>query len=69
MTQDELGTRFTYHAPDKEKAELHQDVRLQCFIMAQWLNGRLPECREKSIVMTHLEEVMMWSNAAIARID
>jgi hypothetical protein len=27
----------------------------------------LPEGREKALAVTHLEEVMMWSNAAIAR--
>jgi hypothetical protein len=35
--------------------------------LADALNESLPEGREKAVVMTKLEEVMFWANAAVAR--
>jgi len=31
------------------------------------LNEIIPDGREKSLAITHLEEVMFWSNAGLAR--
>jgi hypothetical protein len=42
-------------------------VRQACRRLADELNAKLPEGREKSLAITHLEEVMFWGNAAIAR--
>ena len=68
MDQLELHNRFAYHpATTKDIVRAHEEVRDNCADLAQWLNDQLPEGREKALAMTHLEEVMMWSNAAIAR--
>jgi hypothetical protein len=67
MVLTELRNRFTYHAPDNDKRFKHETVRSLLGDMAEELNDYLPEGREKSLVMTHLEEAMFWSNAAIAR--
>lgn len=67
MDPTDLIHRFTYHAPDAVKAQAHDSVRRWCRDLADFLNRELPEGREKSLAMTHLEEVMMWANAALAR--
>lgn len=67
MDTTDLINRFEYHKPDAEKAETHAAIRERCLMLAEQLNECLPEGREKSLAITHLEEVMMWSNAAIAR--
>jgi hypothetical protein len=67
MDPEDIEHRFKYHKPDAEKAALHQIARARCRGVADDLNDLLPECREKSLVMTKLEEAMFWANAAIAR--
>jgi hypothetical protein len=66
MHSDEIDHRFTYHAPTPTRVVLHEDVRRDCRELAHVLNETLPEGREKSLALTHLQEVMMWANAAIA---
>lgn len=67
MTPEDIANRFTFHAPDQAKALQHAAVRNGVLSLADWLNAELPEGREKSLAMTHLEEVTFWANAAIAR--
>lgn len=68
MDSADISNRFAYHAPaDDEKRMRHADMRSRCGALAQELNVVLPEGREKSLAITKLEEVMFWSNAAIAR--
>jgi hypothetical protein len=64
---EDIDRRFNYHAPDSEKVSSHEQVRGMSKTLARNLNVLLPDGREKSLAITHLEEVMMWSNAAIAR--
>jgi hypothetical protein len=64
----DIENRFAFHsATTDERRCAHTSVRRQCFELANWLNSALPEGREKALAMTHLEEVMMWANAAVAR--
>jgi hypothetical protein len=68
MDIDELANRFRFHpATTDDRARAHEWVRDNVGNLAAAMNGALPEGREKALVMTHLEEVMMWANAAIAR--
>jgi hypothetical protein len=68
MNEDELRNRFAYHPPKTpERVSQHEEVRKQCLTFALLLNFLLPEGREKALAVTHLEEVMMWANASIAR--
>lgn len=67
MDQADLDNRFEFHAASsEEKRNEHTSVREQCRVLATALN-EIPEGREKSLAITHLEEVMFWANAAIAR--
>jgi hypothetical protein len=68
IEQADLDKRFDYHAPDEERAHLHEVVRGLVKDTAERLNTLVPDSREKALVMTHLEEVMFWANAAIARV-
>lgn len=67
IARDDLLLRFGYRAPDRRRAELHEDVRAGIHSLTRWLVEMLPPGRETSLVVTHLEEAMFWSNAAIAR--
>jgi hypothetical protein len=64
---DELDRRFDYHAPDRYREAKHQLIRAVFKDTAGIIERELPEGREKSLVLTKLEEAMFWANAAIAR--
>lgn len=65
-----MDRRFSFHAaPDAEKRDAHTSVRRGCRNLGDFLNEKLPDGREKSLAITHLEEVMFWGNAALARED
>lgn len=67
-SMEEITNRFTYHPPrnHREIAE-HQLVRSTLEEVAQALVGVTPASREQSLMLTHLEQAMMYANAALAR--
>lgn len=67
MDHGDLINRFSYHKPDGAKIVLHADVRDRALDLALWLDTVLPDGREKSLAITHLEDAMMWANASVAR--
>ena len=68
MAPDDIAHRFAFHpATTEEKRDEHTSVRQACRRLADELNEHLPEGREKALAITHLEQVMFWGNAAIAR--
>ena len=68
MAPEDLQNRFAFHpATTQDRQEAHQDVRDMCLTLANELNERLVDGREKSLAITRLEEVMFWANASIAR--
>jgi hypothetical protein len=67
MEAIDLANRFTYHAPKNGQVERYQKIRDAAHGLAQLLNSECPESREKSLAVTHLEDAVMWANAAIAR--
>jgi hypothetical protein len=62
----ELERVFGYHAPTPDIAMLHEQYRFQCRELAREIL-KLPVTRERALAITKLEEVMMWTNACIAR--
>lgn len=68
IDRDDLDNRFAFHparTPDRQAA--HEQVRERCRNLADELLQLVPPGREASLVVTHLEEAMMWANAGIAR--
>ena len=68
MAPEDIDNRFKFHPADTAaRREAHEDVRESCRSLAHHLNEVLPEGREKALAFTHLEEVMFWGNAGLAR--
>ncbi len=59
--------RFTYYEATREGAARKEDVTDKFIELAEDLNDLVPDCREKSIMMTKLEEAKMWAASAISR--
>ena len=65
--QNDLETRFSYHAPRGTQASRYVRIRAQALDFAEYLEEECPPSRERSLAITKLEECVMWANAAIAR--
>lgn len=67
MKTEDIDNRFTYHAPKGTQPAMYEEIRELARNYANRLNELCPESREKSLAITHLEEVVFFANAAIAR--
>lgn len=68
MDSADIAYRFAFHtATTQEKRDEHTSARQILRQAADKLNELVPDGREKSIVMTKLEEAMYWANAGLAR--
>jgi hypothetical protein len=63
----DLENRFTYHPPTEQQIEIYATIRQAALEKAHMLASWLPSCRETSLALTHLEEMVFWADAAIAR--
>jgi hypothetical protein len=63
----ELQNRYTHHVPNPEQIRRYTEIRTAAFNFAVMLSGHVPASRELSSALTHLDSVMMYANAAIAR--
>jgi len=67
ITDEEIETRFTYHPPKDDQPERYVQLRDQTKGLAYLIRDLTPESREQSLALTHLEQVMFYASAAIAR--
>lgn len=67
MAPDDLKNRFTHHPPKGDQAHRYGTIRAAAFDFATLIDELAPDSREKSLAVTHLEDTVMWANAAIAR--
>ena len=59
--------RFRYHAPSSAQVgRAHENARMYCRELAEWVMCHLPETRHRSLALTALQETMMWINATIS---
>lgn len=63
----DLRKRFAHHPPTKAAVAMHESVRRQFRRMTEELTLLVPPSREQALMLTKLEEAMMWANAGIAR--
>jgi hypothetical protein len=61
-----LAQRFARHAPTLEGETQMELMRAHVFTLAKQIDTTVPEGREKSLALTHLQECLMWSNAGIS---
>lgn len=62
----ELEKRFLYQVAGPSAKWRHVAVSAMTLDLAKRLADMIPQTRQLSLALTHLEEVRMWANAAIA---
>lgn len=67
MNKELIERNFTYHAPRDNDIPKMASVRSHCKVLALLIDSYMPDSREKSLALTALEEVSMWTNAGIVR--
>lgn len=68
MANSDLLNRFTFHpVTGPSQAALYEEVRAKALEFALWLDSIAPDSRELSTALINLDQVVFWSNAAIAR--
>lgn len=63
----DLTNRFIYHPPVEGQTEKYEMMRSIALSFSAVINDMVPDSREKALAITHLEEVVFWCNAGIAR--
>lgn len=67
VDEQDLTKRFTHHPPKANQTERYEDLRHHAKLLAHKMMKACPRSRELSLALTHLEEAVMFANAAIAR--
>ena len=63
----DIDNRFGYHPATGDRGAKHESIREACKELGHFLDRVLPPGRDKARALTHLDDVCMCSNAAIAR--
>lgn len=66
-TPEQIKHRYSYHAPKNDQTERYEKLRASCLELALKIVELTPFSPEQSRALSHLDEVMMLANAAIAR--
>jgi hypothetical protein len=65
--QKRLENAFTYHPLKHGQEDRYHAIRQEGLFLALRIVQSTPEGREQALALTHLEQAVMWANAAIAR--
>lgn len=65
--RQELMSRFESHELSDDATDAVAATRAKVKTLANHINKKVPDSREKSLALTHLELVSFWANAATAR--
>ncbi len=63
----EIRVRFTYHPPSADQIPVYEALRKWALSYAQLIIENVPNCRERSLALTKLEECVMHANSGVAR--
>lgn len=64
---DRINNDYTYHPPFGTQVVRYESIRNKARELALLIDADCPDSREKSLAFTHLDEVVMFANASIAR--
>lgn len=67
ITLDSLETRFAYRPPQGDQPVRYERLRAEALAFARLIVQSCPSSSERSTALTHLDAVVMFANAAIAR--
>lgn len=67
INEERLEKDFSYHAPKDGQPARYVAIRDKAKELARLIMESTPPSREQSMALTHLDEVVMTANAAIAR--
>lgn len=65
--QQEIDRRFRYHEGADDQCEDCIKVRASVQAAARRVAAIAPDCRERELAITHLEQALSWAIAAIVR--
>lgn len=63
----QIERNFTSYPVGDEQSIAMESIREGCKVLGILIDAKCSNGREKSVALTHLEDVMFWANAAIAR--
>ena len=63
----DIHNRFVYHAPSPDQIPKYEAIRKAALDYAEALLVLCPDSRERSLALTHLDQVVFFANASIAR--
>lgn len=61
-----MANRFEFIKSNAASVEKIHQVREACGVLGAVLESLIPDCRERSLALTNLEQAAMWANRAIA---
>jgi len=65
--KERLENDFTYHKANENQVDRYEYLRENAKALANAIDERVPDGREKSLALTNLEQAIFWANAGIAR--
>lgn len=68
-TAEDVKRSLTNVRPSPEAIARIEQVREGAKVMVEYVFSHVPECRERSLALTHLEETVMWAVKGICLKD
>jgi len=59
-----MSNRFDFIKSSAASVEKIQEIRTACGVLGE-LFETIPDCRERSVALTNLEQAAMWANRAV----